>query len=104
MQLLRRSGSRLRYASRALSSAYSPFDALHRLQVLNIEPDRHVYLCGSQNNAPWGLRRISRRGKLSASNKEYKWSDDESGDGVWVYVIDTGVRADHTVGLSRLTL
>ncbi|EON66925.1 hypothetical protein W97_06329 [Coniosporium apollinis CBS 100218] len=75
-------------------------------EVLNIEPDRHVYLCGSQSNAPWGLRRISRRGKLSASNKEYKWNDDESGDGVWVYVIDTGVRADHTNpdGTSRVTL
>jgi len=53
-----------------------------------------------QTNAPWGLSRISSRNKLpegsdpKASNYEYRY-DDSAGEGVDVYVIDTGIFISH---------
>jgi len=47
-----------------------------------------------QDNAPWGLARISNRNKLpSAGPYKYKYSSD--GEGAIAYIIDTGINDKH---------
>lgn len=53
----------------------------------------------SQNNAPWGLQRLSQQQPLgrsddSSTNFVYNF-DDSAGQGVDIYIIDTGIQADH---------
>ncbi|KAH9910997.1 peptidase S8/S53 domain-containing protein [Epithele typhae] len=49
----------------------------------------------TQSNAPWGLARVSHRKKLSFGTfKKYVY-DADGGDGVDVYVIDTGINVKH---------
>jgi subtilisin family serine protease len=45
----------------------------------------------TQHNAPWGLGRISHR---AANSTEYYYSD-TAGNGIRVYVIDSGIRLSH---------
>ncbi|KAH6847800.1 serine protease [Chaetomium sp. MPI-CAGE-AT-0009] len=45
-----------------------------------------------QYNAPWGLARISHRDKY---HRDYVYSD-TAGTGIYVYVVDTGIRITHT--------
>jgi len=62
-----------------------------------IEQDQEVHtLEGSiEKFAPWGLARISHRNALSLSTwDKYLYSDD-GGEGVDVYVIDTGTNTNH---------
>ena len=48
-----------------------------------------------EKNAPWGLARISHRDSLSFGNfNKYLYSED-GGEGVDVYVIDTGTNTEH---------
>ena len=48
-----------------------------------------------EKNAPWGLARISHRNSLSFGTfNKYLYSHD-GGEGVDVYVIDTGTNVDH---------
>jgi cerevisin len=48
-----------------------------------------------QKNAPWGLARLSHRDQLSFSNfNQYLYSAD-GGEGVDVYIVDTGTSIDH---------
>ncbi|ORZ36901.1 peptidase S8/S53 domain-containing protein [Catenaria anguillulae PL171] len=54
--------------------------------------DEHTIL---QKDAPWGLSRISHRTKpVGAAYKEYPFPDN-AGEGVSVYVIDTGINIKH---------
>lgn len=46
-----------------------------------------------QDNAPWGIRRIS-SGKSFTENSKYQYPS-SAGEGVDVYVIDSGVETDH---------
>ena len=49
----------------------------------------------TEKNAPWGLARISHRNHLSlGSYDKYLYSHD-GGEGVDVYVIDTGTNTEH---------
>ncbi|KAI9243648.1 serine protease 1 [Sporodiniella umbellata] len=60
-----------------------------------VEKDSLVFANELQRNAPWGLARVSHKKKLSFKNyKEYE-HDPEGGEGVKVYVIDTGINVDH---------
>jgi len=62
-----------------------------------IEQDSEVHTLGStvEKMAPWGLARISHRDTLSlGSFNKYLYSDD-GGEGVDVYVIDTGTNTEH---------
>ncbi|KAI5925832.1 peptidase S8/S53 domain-containing protein [Camillea tinctor] len=66
-----------------------------------IERDQIVYALGDseepdlEKNAPWGLARISHRKQLSfGSYNKYFYAAD-GGEGVDVYVIDTGTNTEH---------
>jgi cerevisin len=65
-----------------------------------IEKDQEVHTLGSdsgetEKNSPWGLARISHRDSLSFGTfNKYLYSAD-GGEGVDVYVIDTGTNVDH---------
>ncbi|KAI9497128.1 serine protease 1 [Zychaea mexicana] len=63
--------------------------------VAFIERDSMVYTSELQRGAPWGLARISHRNALTLENfNRYEYKAD-GGEGVNVYVIDTGVNYEH---------
>lgn len=64
--------------------------------VAYVEKDSEVHtMAETERNAPWGLARISHRDSLSFGTfNKYLYSAD-GGDGVDVYVIDTGTNIDH---------
>jgi len=67
-------------------------------EVLSIEKDQKIKIndLGVQSNAPWNLSRISRRQFLENDvNKNKYVYQDSSGEHVTVYVIDTGIDANH---------
>jgi len=64
-------------------------------EVDYIEQDQVVYALETQKSAPWGLARISHRDKLSFSTFTKYEYDVHGGEGVNVYVVDTGVFIDH---------
>ncbi|CAG8715465.1 7310_t:CDS:2 [Dentiscutata erythropus] len=65
-------------------------------EVAWIEKDQVVYASDIQRNAPWGLARISHRPALTFSNYNKYLYDPRGGEGVTVYVIDTGINVNHT--------
>ena len=71
-----------------------------------MEPVRLFKHCAmvTQNNAPWGLARVSMNGKLPASGPyNYKYNDKAAGQGVLAYVIDTGINPRHVQFDTRAT-
>jgi subtilisin family serine protease len=61
-------------------------------EVLYVEQDQTVHLVAEQANAPWGLDRVDQRDLPLSTTYEYN----ATGDGVDVYIIDTGIRTTHT--------
>ncbi|KAK7691286.1 hypothetical protein QCA50_004679 [Cerrena zonata] len=66
-------------------------------EVDYVEKDQIVRTTESatQIGAPWGLARISHRNKLSFATFTKYLFDDKGGEGVDVYVIDTGINVGH---------
>ncbi|EEP82973.1 hypothetical protein UREG_07838 [Uncinocarpus reesii 1704] len=67
--------------------------------VKSVLPDQKVYLAETvtQSNAIWNLGHMSNKGKESESwdsLTEYKY-DSAAGEGVWAYVLDTGINVNH---------
>ncbi|KAJ9058031.1 hypothetical protein DSO57_1016713 [Entomophthora muscae] len=62
-------------------------------EVEYVEPDSIVTIGTVQNNATWGLNRISQITKLRNTNYKYTYNYD--GAGVTVYVVDTGIMINH---------
>ena len=61
-------------------------------RVAYIEEDGEVTADATQNNPPWGLDRIDQRNLPLNAIYTFNWT----GSGVRAYVIDTGIRTDHT--------
>ena len=67
-------------------------------QVYSIERDQKIKIkdLRVQTNAPWNLSRISRRAlRENSINREKFVYQHSSGEGVTVYVIDTGINTNH---------
>ncbi|EGE09552.1 subtilisin-like protease SUB2, partial [Trichophyton equinum CBS 127.97] len=67
--------------------------------VKSVHPDQHVYLAKTvtQRQARWGLGYMSSKGKpvpLHSTLVDYSY-DDKAGEGVWAYVLDTGINVNH---------
>ncbi|KAG0198775.1 serine protease [Mortierella sp. GBA30] len=60
-----------------------------------IERDQMVYAYDTQKNAPWGLARISHRKKLGLRTFGKYEFNPKGGNGVTVFVIDTGINVSH---------
>ncbi|KAF9428980.1 serine protease [Podila epigama] len=60
-----------------------------------IERDQVVYANDIQKQAPWGLARISHRKTLTFANYNKYDHNPNGGDGVTVFVIDTGINVKH---------
>lgn len=64
-------------------------------QVALVEEDAEVELATTQTNVPsWGLDRIDQRDL--PTNSTYNYSNAQIGAGVNVYVIDSGIKTQHT--------
>ena len=61
-------------------------------RVAFVEPDRTVYALTTQTNPPWGLDRIDQRSRPLSTTYTYL----RTGAGVKAYVIDTGIRFNHS--------
>jgi len=64
-------------------------------EVAYIEQDQIVHTMDVQKSAPWGLARISHRPKLTFSTFTKYQHNPDGGEGVDVYVIDTGINILH---------
>jgi len=60
-----------------------------------VERDQIVRIQDTQKSAPWGLARISHRAKLGFGTFSKYEYDPSGGEGVDVYVIDTGINIKH---------
>jgi len=73
-------------------------DQIRRMpEVAYVERDQIVRTqdVETQRTAPWGLARVSHRQKLSFGTFNKYLYDTDGGEGVDVYVIDTGINLDH---------
>ncbi|CEG63363.1 Putative Cerevisin [Rhizopus microsporus] len=72
-------------------------EAIRRSEEVDfVEEDSIVYASELQRGAPWGLARISSRKALTLRNfSKYNYDANTAGDGVKVYVIDTGINVSH---------
>jgi len=68
-------------------------------RVLLIEEDADTSISGTQSNAPWGLDRVDQR--TVPLNTSYNYA--QTGTGVNVYVLDTGIRTTHAEFGGRAT-
>ncbi|KAJ6582338.1 peptidase S8/S53 domain-containing protein [Mycena capillaripes] len=88
------------YAGRFSQSAMQQLRGMPEVDY--IEHDRVVHTLGTvdmdietQKGAPWGLARISNRDKLSFKTYGRYHYDPRGGEGVDVYVVDSGINVDH---------
>ncbi|MDT8323714.1 MAG: S8 family serine peptidase, partial [Bacteroidota bacterium] len=106
-QLMRGKGGtvhfRYRHALKGFAATIPPqaVDGIrHNPNVELIEPDGIAYKNATQNNPPnWGLDRIDQRNLPLNSSYVYQ----NEGEGVTVYIIDTGIRFDHQEYYPRAT-
>ncbi|KAF6753954.1 serine protease [Ephemerocybe angulata] len=64
-----------------------------------IVEDSVVKASASQTNAPWGLARVNSKRRLGCLDGQLTYTynyDPKAGQGVDIYVIDTGIRVTHT--------
>jgi len=66
-------------------------------EVAYVEKDQVVYATNilTQTNAPWGLARVAHRESLNFGNFNKYLYDSKAGEGVTIYVIDTGINVGH---------
>lgn len=71
-----------------------------RSDIEFIEADQIMKITATQTNAPWGLQRVSSGAALPAGSRANALAftytfNDTAGQGVDVYVIDTGINTEH---------
>lgn len=71
---------------------------LHNPNIDYIEQDMIVSLQTTQESATWGLDRIDQKDLPT----DTKYNYNATGDGVYAFIIDTGIRPDHTEFSGRL--
>jgi hypothetical protein len=69
------------------------------VQVDFIEQDAIMTISATQENADWGLARLSSQ---KAGTTSYTY-DDSAGEGTCAFIVDTGVQADHPVRIMTPT-
>lgn len=76
-------------------------DADTTSQVDYVERDAFLLASSyvSQHGAPWGLGRISHKGHGNFTDNTTYVYEDSAGEGVCVYVLDSGIRLDHEVSV-----
>lgn len=77
------------FAARLSDDAVAALE--HNPNIASIEPDQTVQAAGTQSPAPWYLDRLDQR--TSALDNSFSWSN--SGAGVTVYILDTGILISH---------
>jgi len=89
------------YDSHVLKGYAGRFEP-HVLQTLRaspiiefIEKDQMVHAYDVQENAPWGLARISQKSHLEGNEAHSYTYSPSAGEGVTVYVVDTGINIKH---------
>ncbi|KAG5637821.1 hypothetical protein H0H81_003092 [Sphagnurus paluster] len=102
-------GARITYSDWTIMNGFSgPLDDV-AITILRTSPlveyiveDGFMNAFGTQtqNNAPWGLARLSQSSRLTSQNTNslsfsYTY-DDSAGSGVDIYILDTGARTTHT--------
>lgn len=63
--------------------------------VAYVEQDQIMYAVELQNNAPWGLARVSHRERLDSATRRQYLFESGGGEGVNAYVLDTGINTEH---------
>lgn len=97
-KLVRPSGGRLHHVYKSAIKGFAaslPAQALAGIQnnpnVVSVEPDQIVSASTWQAPATWGLDRIDQADRPLDGQYEYR----RTGKGVYVFVLDSGLRADH---------
>ncbi|EOD44577.1 putative peptidase s8 s53 subtilisin kexin sedolisin protein [Neofusicoccum parvum UCRNP2] len=79
-------------------------------EVMTVGEVVEISIAASRTTAPWGLQRISQAETISSSKSTtartytYTYSDTDLGDGVDVYIIDTGIYVSHSEFGSRASM
>lgn len=68
---------------------------MFKQKVEYVEQDHRAHIAETQRRAPWGLARISHRKPLTLKTFNKYEYDPSSGQGVTVFVLDTGIYTDH---------
>lgn len=76
-------------------------DLVRQPGIIQVSPDQKVSLQGVQSNAPWHLDRLDQA--ALPLNQSYDFVDAQRGQGVSVYVVDTGVNTSHIEFTGRIT-
>jgi subtilisin family serine protease len=64
-------------------------------RVSYVEQDQMMRTSDRQTPPSWGLDRVDQRQNRALVDNAFRWHDSVSGDGVRVYVLDTGIRTTH---------
>ncbi|THU89761.1 serine-type endopeptidase [Dendrothele bispora CBS 962.96] len=92
----------------AYSGCFHPdtIDAIRDSPLVDgVELDQYVHTMDitKQSGAPWGLARVSHRPKLGFSTFTQYLFDEDGGEGVTAFIIDTGIDVEHDEFEDRAT-